>query len=207
MKSRNLQFDRLLFNGLFGMVIPIFCFLFFWWSSLLFTKEEKTVAISALSGLGFGVIFSITIKLIWKFDVYKLSVPVLLMIYLFYNFGLFGFFMGVPVFHPVLGILAGYYWAKRLICQNGKIDYKSEINRISLFTTIVIGLVCLSSAIFALSSKSTPLDLKMMFHLPFDISLQVLVVFIIGGGLLLIITQYWLTKITMIKMLEINHKI
>jgi hypothetical protein len=207
MKSRNFPFDRLLFNCMFGMVLPILCFIIGWWGSLIFTHTEKIIMLAAFSGLGFGILTSITMRLIWRFDIYQLSVPILIMIYLFYNIGMFGFFMGVPVFHPVFGVIAGYYWAKRLIVQNRSINYSTDMNQISGFTTLVLGLVCLCSAIFALSSKSTPLDLKMMFHLPFDISLQVLIIFIIGGGLLLIITQYWLTKITIIKTLEINHKI
>lgn len=111
--------------------------------------------------------------------------------------------MGVPVFHPGLGIIAGYYWIKRLIYQNDTIHYQSEINRISRFTAIVIGIVCLFSGIIALLSKSTPDDLKGMFHLQFDISQPMLVIFILTGGLFLITMQYWLTKITMTKMLKI----
>lgn len=204
MKSRIIQFDRFFFNSLFEMVFPILCFLIFWWSSLLFTNEESIIMIAALSGLGLGTLISIAIRLIWKPDIYKLSSPILLVVYSFYNIGLFGFFMGVPVFHPVLGIIAVYYWIKRLIYQNDAILYKSEIDRISKFTSIVIGIVCLLSGTIALSSKSTPYDLKSMLQLRFDISQPILITFIIVGGLFLITAQYWLTKITMITMLKIN---
>jgi hypothetical protein len=205
MKSKIFQFDQVLFNTLFGSVLPILFFLIFWWSSLLFTDEERTIMISAITGFALGTVISVTLKLVWRFDIYKLSIPILLLIYSFYNFGLFGFFMGVPVFHPGLGVIAGFYWIKRLNYQNGTTDYKSEIDRISRFTSFVIGFICLFSATFALSSKSTASELKHMLHLPFDISQPILITFIIAGGLFLVFFQYWLTQITMVKMLKIYH--
>lgn len=200
-----IKFDRFLFNILFGLVIPILCFLIFWWSSLLFTNDNKVITIAAFSGLGIGLMISFFLKLTRKTNIYSLSMPILIMVYLFYNAGMFGFFMGVPIFHLILGVIAGFYWTKRLIYHNSTIDYKAEIYRISRFTSIIIGFVCLFSAIFALISKSTFYDLKYMLHLPFDISQTLLISFIIIGGLFLILSQYWLTKITMIKILEINN--
>jgi hypothetical protein len=200
-----IKFDRFLFNSLFGLVIPILCFLIFWWSSLLFTNDDKYIIIAAPTGFGVGLMISLFLKLTRKPDIYRLSKPILIMIYLFYNVGMFGFFMGVPVFHLILGVIAGFYWTKRLIHHNAAIVYKAEINRISRFTSIVIGFVCLFSAIFALISKSTPSDLKQMFHLPFDISQPLLISLIITGGLFLIFAQYFFTQITMKKILKINN--
>jgi hypothetical protein len=197
-----IRFERLIFKVLFGMVIPVFCFLFFWWTTLLFTRNEKTIAIVSLSGLCLGLIIDFLIYYFFKPDIFKLSKPILIIIYLFYNAWLFGFFMGVPVFHLAFGIIAGFYWMKRLIYQNEIKDYKREIYRTSLFTSIVIGVVCLSSAVIALISKSTPADLKGMLHLPFEISQTILLCIIIVGGLILIIGQYYLTKVTMISILK-----
>jgi hypothetical protein len=196
---------RFFFNCLFGSVIPILCFLIFWWSSLLFTNDNKFISIAAFSGSGIGIMISLYLKLTLKTDIYSLSTPVLIMVYLFYSFGMFGFFMGVPIFHLFLGIVAGFYWTQRLIYNNSTTNYKSEILKISIFTSIVIGFVCLFSAIFALLSKSTPDDLKHMLHLSFDISQSMLVSFIITGGMFLILSQYWLTKVTMIMILKRNN--
>lgn len=201
-----IRFDRLLFNCLFGLVTPILCFLIFWWSSLLFTNNNKVIIIAAFSGLGIGLMISLYLKSTRKTDIYSLSTPILTMVYFFYNFGMFGFFMGVPVFHLILGVIAGFYWAKRLIYHNAVEDFKAEVIRISKFTSIVVGFVCLFSAIFALTSKSTASDLKQMLHLPFDISQSLLISFIITGGLFLVFSQYWLTKVTMIKILTITIK-
>jgi hypothetical protein len=54
----------------------------------------------------------------------------------------------------------------------------------------------------ALGSKSTPADLKGTLHLPFEISQTILLGIIIGGGLILIIGQYYLTRATMILTLK-----
>ena len=193
-----IRFERFILNFLFGMVIPVLCFLIFWWTTLLFTQNEKTIAIVSLSGLCLGLIIDFLIYYFFKPDIFKLSKPILIIIYLFYNAWLFGFFMGVPVFHLAFGIIAGFYWMKRLIYQNEIKDYKREIYRTSLFTSIVIGVVCLFSAVIALLSESTPSDLQGMFHLSFKISMPLLVCFIIAGGLILIIAQYYLTRATMV---------
>jgi hypothetical protein len=192
-----IRFDRVIFNVLFGLIIPVLCFMIFWWGSLVFTDETRIVIIATLSGLCVGIIISLLIKYIYKPDIYRLSVPVLILIYLFYSAGSFGFFMGMPVFNLVPGVIAGFYWAKRLIYNKEATDYKGEIRRISGFTSIVIGIVCLFSAAIALISKSTPEDLKGMLHLPFDISQPLLISIILTGGLFLIFAQYFLTRITM----------
>jgi hypothetical protein len=118
---------------------------------------------------------------------------------------MFGFFMGLPFFHPGLGVIAGYYWAKRLSHHVGKVDTKVEIKRVSGFTATVIGFVCLFSTIIALMSKSSASEIKHMLHLPFEISQSLLIFPIIIGGLFLIFAQYFLTRITMIKILKMNN--
>ena len=200
-----IKFDRIFFNCLFGFVIPILCFLTFWWGSLLFTKEEKVITIAALTGLGVGIMISLFLKLTLKPDIYSLSKPILVLIYLFYNVGMFGFFMGVPVFHPVLGIIAGYYWARRLFYRDGIVDYKAENKRVSGFTATVIGFVCIFSAFFALISESTLYDLKHMLHLSFNITKFMLISLILSGGLFLVTAQYILTSITMKRTFKMSN--
>jgi glucose-6-phosphate-specific signal transduction histidine kinase len=198
-----IRFERLIFNFLIGMVFPAICFLGCWGISFLLTRNERTIIIVSLSGLCLGLVIDFLVYYFFKPDIFKLSKPVLIIIYLFYNTWLFGFFMGVPVFHLALGIIAGYYWMKRLIYQNKIRDYKREIHRTSLFTSFIIGVVCLFSATFALISPSTPSDLKGMLRLPFEISQTILLCIIIAGGLILIVAQYYLTRATMFSVLKL----
>ena len=200
-----IRFDKLLFSVLFGIAIPILCFIVFWWGTFLFTNNQQTIKIAALSGLGIGILISLLIKFIRKPDIYSVSIPVLILVYLFYNGILFTMFMGIPVFHLALGVIAGYYWAKYMIHHKEITDHEREIRRISTFTAIVIGIVCLFSAAVALISKSTSEDLKNMFNLSFDISRPLIVAFIITGGLLLVIIQYLLVRFTIKRTLLVTQ--
>lgn len=202
-----IRFDKLLFTVLFGITIPIFCFIISWWGTFVFTADLKIIKVAALSGLCVGIIISILIKLIARPEIYGLSKPVLILTYLFYNLILFTMFMGIPFFHLGLGVLAGYYRANYLIHHIEITDYKKEIQRISIFASAVTGFVCIASASVALISKSTAGDLQGMFNLQFEISRPLLVTFVIAGGLLLIAVQYLLVKLTMQKTLSNNIKI
>ena len=202
-----MRFDKLLFSVLFGIVIPILFFIIFWWGTFIFTDNHKVIIIAALSGLGIGILISLLIKFIRKPDIYSISVSVLILVYLFYNGILFTMFMGLPVFHPVLGVVAGYYQAKYMLHHKKITDYRKEIRRISVFTSAIMGIVCLFSATVALVSKSTTEDLRGMFNLLFDISQTLLVTFIITGGLFLIIIQYLLARFTMKVTLSANKAV
>lgn len=126
------------------------------------------------------------------------------MVYLFYNILLFGMFMGIPFFHMFLGIIAGYYQAKSMIYHNKTKDYRKEIRRISLFATVILGIVCLFSATIALMNESTTSELQSMFRLPFELTNRLLLLLIVTGGLLMIIAEYLLVKYTMGKTLSHN---
>lgn len=54
--------DKWIFGIVFGAVIPVFTFLLFWWSSMLFIENEKDVMIIALGGLLFGLLIDFMIK-------------------------------------------------------------------------------------------------------------------------------------------------
>ena len=192
-----IKFDRFLFNILFGIAIPFLCFILSWWTTFIFTSDHKVIIIAALSGLAAGIIITLLIKLIYKPDIYGLSIPVLILVYLFYNAILFAMFMGIPFFHLALGVIAGYYWAKYIIHHKEITDYRKETRRISVFASVVVGVVCLFSASVALLSKSTASEIVSMFRLPFEISQTMLVIFVVAGGLLLIVIQYLLVRITM----------
>jgi hypothetical protein len=197
-----IKFDRLLFSVLFGIAIPILCFITSWWGTFFFTSDHNIIRIAALSGLCIGIVISIFIKLISKPEIYGLSKPVLIIVYLFYNCILFAMFMGIPFFHLFLGIIAGYYWTKYMTHHIEITDYKKEIQRISVFASAVTGLICIASASIALITRSAASEIQSMFNLRFDISRPLLVTSVIAGGILLIAVQYLLVKLTMQKTLS-----
>jgi hypothetical protein len=194
--------DRIFFNFLLGFVLPLFGFEVAIWIAFVNSSAEKTIFTAALLGFSVGLVVSLLIRFILKPDVYKLPIPILILTYLFYNICILGFFMGVPVFNLAAGALAGYYWAKRILNNNELNNSGRDVHRISIFTSSVTALVCLSSALIALLSKSTPEDLKGMFHLHFDITKPLLICLIITGGILLVSLQYFLTRFVISKTLK-----
>jgi hypothetical protein len=197
--------DRIFFNFLFGMVLPLLGFEGAVWIAFVCGPNETVIKTAALLGFSVGIVCSLMIWFIFKPDVFKLPVPVLILIYLFYNICILGFFMGVPVFNLVAGALAGYYWSKRILTHNELNNIRKDVRRISLFTSSVTAIVCLASAIVALLSKSTPADLKGMFHLRFDVTKPMLISLIVFGGMLLVALQYYLTMFIMNKTLKFNR--
>jgi len=167
-----------------------------WWGAFLFTRDESTIIISSLTGLGLGIIITLMVKLKMNPDFYQLSVPVLIMVYFFYNILLYGMFMGVPFFHLFLGVIAGYYWANYIIIHDIR-DHKREILRISVFCTAFMTLICFSSAKIALANESTASEFEHMFRLPFELTRPLLITSLAAGGLILIVIQYLLVKYTM----------
>jgi hypothetical protein len=196
--------DRIFFNFLFGLVLPLFGFEVAVWIAFVSSSPEKTIFTAALLGFSVGLTVSLLVRFILKPDVYKLPIPVLILIYLFYNICILGFFMGVPVFNLAAGALAGYYWVKRISNRNELNNNRRDVHRISIFTSSVTALVCISSALIALLSKSTPEDLRGMFHINSEITRPLLVSLIIIGGIMLVALQYYLTRFIMVKTLKVT---
>jgi len=196
--------DRIFFNFLFGLVLPLFGFEVAVWIAFVNSSPEKTIFTAALLGFSVGLTVSLLVRFILKPDVYKLPIPVLILIYLFYNICILGFFMGVPVFNLAAGALAGYYWVKRISNRNELNNSRRDVLRISIFTSSVTALICISSALIALLSKSTPEDLRGMFHINSEITRPLLVSLIIIGGIMLVALQYYLTRFIMVKTLKVT---
>lgn len=186
-----------------GGALPIFFFLLFWFTSVCFTDNIKTVAILAVSGLTGGLVLALLASFYWKLDVFLLRPWIAATVYIFYNICLFGLFMGVPVFHPILGLLAGAYWACRMIYVNIPSEqYQPTTKKVTTLTALTMAGICLMSAFFALSSKSTPSDLKGMLHLSFNVTIPMVAGLILVGGTFLVFLQYWLTKMIMNRILQ-----
>lgn len=194
---------KTLFEIIVGGALPVFFFLLFWFTSVCFTDNIKTVAILALSGLTIGLVLALMASFYWKLDVFLLSPWVMLTVYIFYSLCMFGFFMGVPLLHPMLGLIAGAYWANRMIYRDIPAEqYPTATKKVSFFTALVMGGICVLSASAALASTSTPSDLKGMLQLPFVVTMPMIATLILIGGTFLVVIQYWLTKMIMTRILK-----
>lgn len=134
---------------------------------------------------------------------FDLSGWIMIVFYLFYNICIYGFFMGFPVFNLVMGIIAGYYYGIR-INRNGyslcMIEFLKK--RVPFYTGLVMLLICISTALIALSEKTIGIELQGMLGLRFEVTDNMIYMIIISGGAALITTQYYLTKITMFKTIK-----
>lgn len=195
--------SKLVFKIILGLFLPIFCYLLFLWISFMMGCNENTIILYSFIGLCIGFIADFILGRIWKSNIYEIAEWLLVVIYGFYSICLFGFFMGVPVFQVFLGMLAGYYWSKRLLfLTKPKETFKSEIKRISGFSAFIMTIICLCSATIALIDNYTIANLTGMLHLPFEMTKTHLVLLIVLGGVFLVYAQYWLTMKVMVKTLK-----
>jgi hypothetical protein len=189
-------FDKIFFGAIFGAILPVTLFLTGWWGTFRFVPENQ-IFIYAFSGLFAGIILDFFFVKKLLSNLFNLKYSSLILIYIFYSVCCFGFFMGVPVFSSLLGIPAGYYAARRCIFHGTEKEIALKyINRTALFSVAVILFVADASAMIALFDPFTSEGLRNMLGLKFEITKTMLVLIITLGGILLIIFQYFLTKIT-----------
>lgn len=194
--------EKLIHAMVFWPIAPVIGLLTGWWGSLMLFPN--TVIIAAMVGSVIGLIIDVLLFYRNPLRMYDAPWFVLGFVYVFYAFCMFGFFMAVPVFHPILGVVAACISATK-IRRLGKVsELKSYISTISIFTAIVMFLVCFASAWIALSDSFTGANLKGMFRLSSEPASSTLWLFIIGGGILLIAIQYCLTRLFLNKLLRNN---
>lgn len=190
------KFDKIFLGILIGAVSPILFFLLGWWISIPFVPENK-IYIYALAGLSIGITLDLIFLKKWIQIGYRLNKFIQILIYLFYTICVFGFFMGVPIFNILNGIIAGIYTGRKVMYE--KLEKEKGLKRIrkaSIFTTIIILFVSVFSACIALIDPSTGSNLKRMFNLNFEVTKEMICGVIFFGDLGLVLVQYWVTKIT-----------
>ena len=190
------RFDRALLTLTLYPISPILLFLLGWWVSLVFAKDER-VFLFALAGLCAGGIADLVFGRRWVESAYRMPSWGWHLVYLFFSIGCFGFFMGVPVFNVGLGIPAGM-----LVARKAKMDglsddrVRREIETASKVTAVYLLCIAVASACIALIDPYTAANLEGMFNLPFDVTQSMILGLIVGGGTLLIVAQYLVTRMS-----------
>jgi hypothetical protein len=168
-------------------------FLAGWWISVPLVPESRIYQF-ALVGLGLGILVDVLFLRGWVRRAYLLKPWVWRAVYVFYSVGMLGCFMGVPVFNVALAFPAGVFVGRWLVhCGADSARVRRTARDTALFTTSVLGLVCLASASIALASPSTAADLKGMLGFPFRVTRPMIPGLIVGGGLLLLALNWWLS--------------
>jgi hypothetical protein len=172
-------------------VFPILLFLAGWWGSIPLVPENR-IFLCAFLGLALGIGADLVVLGRWLKAGYRIGTAVRIAVYLFYTIGVWGFFMGVPVFNALVGAAAGIFVARGMSAEGaGKRSIRKALGRTAIFTTAVMLLACAASAAIALLSWSTPSDLSRMLGL--TVTREGVYCIIFAGGGLLLIAQYWLT--------------
>jgi len=170
-----------------------------------FDQAEGRVLFYLVAGILIGIMVDIRYLGKWIKQLYTLPVWFAGWIYLVYNILAFGFFMGVPVFNLLLGPIAGYYSAKRLLHKKISPEFHSRaIKQVSLFTGFIMVMICLSSAYIALKDATTGNNIQGMLGLDFTVTRPIIWGIILLGGTLLTGLQILLTGWTMAKTLKKN---
>jgi len=190
-----------------GSAFPLFIALILIVVWFIWDKTESRAIVYLIVGLILGLLIDVKYLKGWVRNRYKLPIRFVAVIYIIYNILIYGFFMGFPVFNILLSFLAGWYFGNRI--SQEKIDadtQKKQIMKVSLFTGMVMTLICISSGYLALMGDSVASEIKSMLGLGFEVTKQMVILIVLIGGLSLIIGQILLTRLTIMKMIKINAR-
>lgn len=187
------RFEALIVGAIVGAVPPLAGLLALWWGSIPFVPERWIPGFAAA-----GLLAGITADVIWlkRWTRRALSLHWLLWmaVYVFYSVGMFGLFMGVPVFNLALALPAGLVVGCRLAREQvGSEEMRRASKAAALFTTAVLAVACAASAALAWTDPYTAANLEGMLGLSFEVTRPMIAALIVAGGAALLAMQWLLT--------------
>ena len=186
--------ETILLGAIFGGVFPILCFLAGWWGSLPFVAES-TIKYYALGGLLVGIVIDVLFLGRWLVNAYRLNLVWMAVIYLFYSVGLYGFFMGFPVFNFLMGLFAGYYMGLRTQEeQRTPAEAEQIFKRTGFFASSVLAIACVASIWLATTDATTAANISGMFALKQPLSQSNVLLLSAVGGMVLVVLEYFITR-------------
>ena len=192
------------FNSLvIGSVFPLSFGLLSVMIWMLLDKSESRPLLYLTVGLLLGLLIDFKYLKKWIQRRYDMPIGIVISILLVYHIFVYGFFMGLPVFNVFLGLLAGYYSGKR-ICFN-KIEpnkHTKLINQASLISGLIMTLICISSGFLALKDYGAAGMIENVLGLDFKITNSMMWGLVLIGGLILIMSNIFMTRYTMIKTIK-----
>lgn len=197
------RFDEILFGLVIGLIFPIMIGLLSVLIWFYTDRQETHAPIYALIGLSSGLLLDLMFLKHWINNRYVLPIWFVVGIYILYNICIYGFFMGLPVFNTFLGLLAGYYFGKR-ICFN-KVESETHtklINQVSIFAGLIMTFVCISSGFLAIYDNGAAGMIQNVLGLSFEVTSSMLWGIVLIGGFILISINVLLTRFTMIKTIK-----
>jgi hypothetical protein len=189
------RLERFVIAAALGGVPPIAGLIAGWWGSVPLLPEHW-IWLSALLGLLAGVTVDVIWLRRWVLRAADLAWWIWALVYGFYAVGIFGLFMGVPLFNVALGLPAGVVVGCRLArSARSSDDLARASRRASAFTTGVLGLICTASALIALSDPWTADNLRGLLGLRFEVTSGMIIGLILVGGAGLLATEWGVTAL------------
>jgi hypothetical protein len=198
-KPERNKLENILLALLLGAIVPISCFLAGWWGAYWLASESR-IPFFMLAGLGVGIAIDLLFLGKWVNTAYQIHPILLMAIYLFYSVGIFGFFMGVPVFNILMGPIAGFYVGRRLKFEKSDPEgTKKTIHRTGLWASFVLAVACTASLILAASEVTLAGNINGMLRellgLNFAFDNQTILVLSVFAGIGIVVMEYFLTRI------------
>ncbi len=190
------KLERLLLASLLAPLAPLAGLMGFWFLSYAILPEIW-MPIGTLAGLLLGILADLFLlkKLLDRAP--RFSPVFWAAVLVFYTVGIFGLFMGVPVFNAALAIPAGFVVGGRLAHETAdRSRVRLAALRTCILTTVLLAFICAASAFFALTSSSTPTDLEGMLGLPFAVTPAMIWGIILVGGAGLLAVNWLLTALS-----------
>ena len=112
----NPKLEHFVFGLILAPPAPLAGLLVGWWGSYALLPE-RWIPFGALSGLFLGILADIFMLKKLLDSAHQLGRILWVAVFLFYTIGVFGFFMGVPLFNAFLAIPAGFIVGAKLARQ------------------------------------------------------------------------------------------
>ncbi len=192
------KIDRLIFGIALGSVLPLMMFMISLAAGYYIPIDEKYMPFITAAAILTGLILDLLFLKKLLSGLFEMPLLLPSMIYIFFNVIVYGAFMGMPVFNAFMGIIAGYYIGRKILISKIKSPQKEILRRkVFRFSGLIMIMLCISSAFLALNEKTIGEELQGMLRLGFTPTRRMIIAGIISGGILLIIIQYFLTRIAL----------
>lgn len=201
------RFEKIINGFIIGSTFPLLFGLLAMITWFYLDKTENRPVIYLTVGLALGLIIDLIFLKDWIRHRFDLPVWFMAAIFITYNIFVYGFFMGLPVFNVFLGLLAGYYSGNRICFKNLEPEKHSKlINQVSLFTGVIMTLICISSGFLALAGNDAGGMINDVLGLGFEVTKSMVLGIVLIGGFILILINIILTRIAMIRTIKINAR-
>jgi len=183
--------DKIISRVVLAPIAPIAWLLAGWWGSLLALGDSPAIGWFTVGGLAIGVALDATVLRHRLDSLFSMRDRALLLVALFYSIGMYGFFMGFPVFNAAIGIVGGYVVARRAILMGWqRARALRDGKRVATTMTCVLGALCVATAVMALNEKTMGAQLQGMLGLRFTVTWPMIYAIIGVGGTGLLALQY-----------------